>query len=99
MAENKDSEKYSDFSNVEAGRNFLTVNHLPEGPYGSPVKTNEPVQNKQTPWKDGQRFYSAYNYEFKTFHENLPRQMDGAHPTHDDPKSGEQPPYQDYREH
>lgn len=99
MVKTNDSERYGDFSNVEAGRNFLTAEELPEGPYGSPVGKNEPVQNKSTPWKEGQRFYSAFNYEFKTFHENLPRQMDGAHPTHDDPNTGEQPPYEDYREH
>jgi hypothetical protein len=90
-----DSEKYSDFANVEAQRNYLTVNHMPEGPYGSPIGKNDPVQNKTTPWKEGQRYYSAYNYEFKNLHENLPRQMEGAHPTHDDPDTGEQPPYQD----
>lgn len=96
---NKDSDVYSDFSNVEAQKNFLTVNHMPEGPYGAPKGETEPVQNKRTPWQEGQRFYSAFNYEFKNFHENLPRQMEGAHPTHDDPKTGEQPPYQDYKEH
>ena len=34
----KDAEKYSDFSNVEKQRDYLTVETLPEGPYGSPIE-------------------------------------------------------------
>ncbi|MDQ0198867.1 cytosolic protein [Neobacillus ginsengisoli] len=92
MAE-KDSKKYTELSNVEKQRNFLTAEELPEGPYGSPNGSNDPVQNKSTPWKEGQRFYSAFNYEVKSMHQNLPREMDGAHPPHDDPNTSEQPPY------
>ncbi|UII55417.1 cytosolic protein [Cytobacillus spongiae] len=89
----KDSETYSDFSNVEAQRNFLIPEQLPEGPYGSPRGKYELVQNKSTPWREGQRYYSAFNYEFKSLHENLPRQMDGSHPPHDDPNKETQSPY------
>jgi hypothetical protein len=91
MSDNK--EDYHDFSNVEAQRNFLVPESLPEGPYGSLIGKDEPVQNKSTPWKKGQRYYSAFNYENKTLHKNLPRQMDGAHPTHDDPDHDRQEPY------
>lgn len=89
----KDTEQYHDFSNVEAQRNFLTVEDLPEGPYGSPRGKNAPVENKSTPWEKGQRYYSAFNYEYKSLHEDLPRQMDGAHPPHDDPETDTQAPY------
>jgi hypothetical protein len=81
----RDDEKYSDFSNVEKTRNFLTWEDFPEGPYGSPNGKDEPVQNKNTPWKKGQRFYSNFNYEYKSLHQNIPRQDPGAHPPHDDP--------------
>lgn len=78
---------------MEKQQNFLTAEEYPEGPYGSPIGENEPVQNKSTDWQEGQRKYSAYNYEYKSLHQDLPRQMDGAHPTHDDSKSDEQSPY------
>ncbi|WP_407272548.1 cytosolic protein [Radiobacillus sp. PE A8.2] len=80
---NEDEEKYSDFSNVEAGRNYLIPEQLPEGPYGSPINKDKPVQNKSTPWKEGQRYYSAFNFPDKDQHQDLPRQEDGAHPIHD----------------
>ncbi|MBM7648550.1 hypothetical protein JOC78_001496 [Bacillus ectoiniformans] len=93
--EMEEEEKYTDFSNVEAGRNFLTPEQLPEGPYGSPINKDKPVSNKSTPWEEGQRYYSAFNYENKTLHQHLPRQMEGAHPPHDDPEENESPPYDD----
>ena len=89
----KDSKKYTELSTVEKQQNFLTAQEFPEGPYGSTIRKDEPVKNKSTPWKEGQRKYSAFNYEFKSLHEDLPRQMEGAHPTHDDPDTDIQPPY------
>jgi hypothetical protein len=93
MSDDKEKETYTDFSNVETQRNFLIPETLPEGPYGSPRGKDQPVENKSTPWREGQRYYSAFNYEFKSLHQNLPRQMEGAHPTHDDPEKNEEPPY------
>ncbi|MFZ3590659.1 cytosolic protein [Bacillus sp. DJP31] len=90
--EDKQKETYTDFSNVEAMRNYIVPNHMPEGPYGCPIGANEPVQNKHTPWKKGQRTYSAFNYEFKNLHQDIPRQYPGAHPNHDDPDVNEEPP-------
>ncbi|SDK07620.1 hypothetical protein [Sediminibacillus albus] len=79
----KDKQKYSDFSTVENRRNFLAAEEVPEGAYGSPINKNEPVENKSNPWKEKQRFHSAFNYPDKDFHDDLPRQMEGAHPLHD----------------
>ncbi|MBM4760741.1 cytosolic protein [Bacillus sp. B15-48] len=90
---NKDAEIYSDFSNVEKSRNFLTAEEFPEGPYGSSIRKDEPVENKSSEWQEGQRSYSAFNYEYKTLHQEMPRQMAGAHPTHDDPAEDTQDPY------
>ena len=95
---NKDRRIYTDFSNVESQRNFLTAEEYPEGAYGSPINKDELVQNKSTPWLPGQRKHSAYNYENKTLHEGMPRQMDGAHPPHDDPNTSTQSPYNDYQQ-
>jgi hypothetical protein len=91
MVEKK--QNYFDLSNVEKQKNFLTAEEFADGPYGSPIRQNEPVENKSTPWQEGQRYYSNFNYEDKTFHQNIPRQMEGAHPTHDDPDTDEQSPY------
>ncbi|MCM3567582.1 cytosolic protein [Neobacillus mesonae] len=92
MADNNERE-YFDLSNVEKQRNYLTAEEFPDGPFGSPIRQDEPVQLKSTPWKEGQRRYSAFNYENKSLHQDMPRQMEGSHPTHDDPDADEQPPY------
>ncbi len=92
---NRDKEEvtYTDFSNVETMRNFLTFEEYPEGPYGTPRGKDTPVENKSTPWEEGQRTYSNFNYEFKSLHQDLPRQFPGAHPTHDDKDENAEPPY------
>lgn len=90
---NKDSEVFSDLSNVEKQKNYLTAEEFPDGPYGSPIHADKPVENKSTEWKEGQRFYSNFNYENKSLHQELPRQMEGAHPPHDDPEKDVQEPY------
>jgi hypothetical protein len=79
----EDKAKYSDFSNVENLRNDLVPEEIPEGPYGSPINKNEPVEGKSTPWEKGQRRQSQFNYAYKDFHQDLPRQLEGAHPLHD----------------
>ncbi|QOY38022.1 hypothetical protein AWH56_010900 [Anaerobacillus isosaccharinicus] len=83
-----DKEKYADFSNVEIGANYVIPEDTPEGPYGSPVNKK---LGKTTPWREGQRSYSAFNYEFKSLHQSLPRQDPGAHPPHDDPNKKDAP--------
>lgn len=82
----KSQETYTDFSNVEKMKDYLTSEEYPEGPYGSPRGKIEPVENKNTPWMEGQRFYTPFNYEVKSLHEDLPRQYPGAHLPHDEKK-------------
>ncbi|WP_042461214.1 hypothetical protein [Neobacillus dielmonensis] len=89
----RDVNLYSDFSNVEKQENYLTAEEFPDGPFGSPFNKDKPVQLKSTPWKQGQRRYSNFNYENKSLHEGLPREMPGAHPPHDDPNTDEQNQY------
>lgn len=89
----KKEKQYSDFSNVEIMHDYITSEELPEGAYGAARGKEEPVENKSTPWEEGQRTYSAYNYENKTLHEDIPRQYPGAHPTHDDPDVDTEPIY------
>ncbi|KIL46442.1 hypothetical protein KP77_25690 [Jeotgalibacillus alimentarius] len=72
-------ERYSDFSNVEVQKEYLIPESFPEGPYGSPRGKYSLVRNKSGPWKSGQRYYSAFNYENKGAHEDVPRQDPGAH--------------------
>ncbi len=86
-------DRYTNLSNVEKMDDYLIPEEFPEGPYGSPIRAYKPVENKSSDWKKGQRHYSAFNYENKSLHEDLPRQMEGAHSTHDDPERSEQPPY------
>ncbi|MDC3412357.1 hypothetical protein NC797_00325 [Aquibacillus sp. 3ASR75-11] len=75
--------KYSDFSNVESLRNELVPEETPEGPYGSPIRKDMPVEGKSTPWEKGQRRKSQFTYAYKDFHQDLPRKLEGSHPLHD----------------
>ncbi|MBM7583499.1 hypothetical protein JOC86_000036 [Bacillus pakistanensis] len=88
----KDKE-YTDVSNVETQRNFLTSEEYPEGPYGSPIGKHEEVENKSTPWQEEQQYYSAFTYENRNLHQDLPRQVPGAHQTHDEKDKNEEEPY------
>lgn len=91
----KEDITYTDVSNVETKRNFVIPEDLPEGPYGAPRGEHTLVENKSTPWREGQRSYSAFNYENKSLHQGMPRKFPGAHPTHDDPDRDTEPPYED----
>ncbi|MCK6258344.1 hypothetical protein LCY76_17355 [Fictibacillus sp. KIGAM418] len=91
---NKDKKTYTDFSNVETGRRYVLPEDLPEGPYGSPINAK---LGKSTPWEENQRYYSAFNYEYKNLHAGTERQYPGAHPTHDDPGEDTEEPYQNYK--
>ncbi|MDQ0229298.1 hypothetical protein [Metabacillus malikii] len=88
-------EEYRDFSNVETGRDFLTAEEFPDGPFGSPIRKNEKVENKSTPWQEGQQYYSNFAYENRTLHEDLQRQFPHSHPTHDDKSKKTDKRYED----
>ncbi|AAU24471.1 hypothetical protein SFC27_15655 [Bacillus licheniformis] len=79
-----------EMSNVETQRNFLTAEEFPEGAYGAAQGKDEPVENKSTPWKEGQQYYSNFAYEFRNLHQGTPRQYPGAHPTHDEEDQNEE---------
>lgn len=76
-----DTKNYSDFKNVEIQRTTRVPEQTPEGPYGSPIGKYKPVSPQP---ERKRRDYSAFNYENKELHENLPRQGAIAHPTHDE---------------
>lgn len=84
-------EIYTDFSAVEMQRKFLVPQEFPEGAYGEPARKHEPVCKKKAPsrYPYEQQTYSAYTYENRTLHAGLPRQMEGAHPTHDGGEDGD----------
>jgi hypothetical protein len=54
------------------------------------------VENKSTPWKPGQQYFSNFAYEFRNLHENLPRQDPGAHKIHNDKNRVTEEPYGDF---
>ncbi|MBM7553121.1 hypothetical protein [Thalassobacillus pellis] len=91
----KKNQKYTDFSNVETQRNFLTAEEFPEGPFGAEKGKEVPVENKDTPWKDGQQYYSNSTFENRNLHEGMPRQFPQAHVPHDDKTEGSEDPYND----
>ncbi|MFC7394308.1 hypothetical protein [Scopulibacillus cellulosilyticus] len=90
-------ENYTDFSNVEDQRKFLTAEEFPEGTYGDSAYDlfDEPVFNKSEPWDEGQSYISGFTYEYRNMHENRPRKYPGAHKTHDQPYKETEPPFQD----
>ena len=86
-------EEYTDLSTVETQKTFLTAEEFPDGPFGSPIRKEEPVENKSTSWKHGQQYYSNFTYENRNLHQDLPRQYPGAHPTHDEKDKDREDPY------
>ncbi len=83
------NEPYSELSTVESQRNEIIPEEFPEGPYGAP--TNEERLGKATGWEKDQHVISNFTYENRNFHQDLPREYPGSHPTHDDPNLSEEP--------
>ncbi|HJV47163.1 MAG TPA: cytosolic protein [Bacillota bacterium] len=67
----------------------LFPEEFPEGPYGS--MSNFDFTKDE--WKADMHSAPRFTYETRGFHENLSREDEGSHPTHDDPNQSEQPPY------
>ncbi|MFC4076106.1 hypothetical protein [Salinithrix halophila] len=80
--------RYNDVGTVESQRNELVPEEFPEGPYGA--STNEDVLGKESPWRASQHAGPQFTYEMRQFHEGIPRQVPGSHPTHDDPDRDEE---------
>ena len=74
--------KYSDVESARRLKNQIIPEEFPEGSYGSAINEHEAPESKSTPWLPGQYRESAFVYPDKSQHANLPRQADGAHPTH-----------------
>lgn len=79
---------HHDVKTVQSQRNQLFFEEFPEGPYGA--STNEDVLGKESPWRSSQHAAPQYTYEMRDFHEGIPRQAPGSHPTHDDPNQNEE---------
>ncbi|SFS65598.1 hypothetical protein [Marininema halotolerans] len=75
--------KFTDVGTVESQRNDVLPEEFPEGSYGS--SRNEATLGKQSPWLSTQHAAPRFTYEMRRFHEGIPRQIPGSHPTHDDP--------------
>ncbi len=75
---------YRPLSNVDQGDDMVIPEEFPEGPVGSPIRNHQKTEGKSTPWKPGQQSISAYTYYDKDQHDDLPRQLDGSHPLHDE---------------
>ncbi|CAJ1001762.1 MULTISPECIES: hypothetical protein [Bacillales] len=86
--EEYDNQRYSELSVVESQRNEIIPEEFPEGPYGA--ATNDKL-GKATGWEPGQHAISNFTYEYRNFHQNLPRQDESAHPVHDEPGMNEEP--------
>jgi hypothetical protein len=71
----KTQETYGELNTVESGRNDLTAEEFPEGPYGSSIP--ELAMGKSSPWDYGQEVTSPYGYENVQLHQDLPRDYPG----------------------
>jgi len=83
------NQQYSELSTVESMRNEILPEEFPDGPYGA--ATHEVKLGKATGWEDQQHRVSNLAYEYRNFHQNLPRHEPASHPVHDDPTLNEEP--------
>lgn len=62
----------------------LIPEEFPEGPFGSSINKHEKVVSKSTEWEEGQQRTSAFTYNDKDQHDDIPRRAPGSHPLHDE---------------
>lgn len=84
MSDKKDKNRFAEMTNVERMHEELVPEEYPDGPYGSSIRQDAPVRGKSSPWSKGQKRMSSYVYPDQEQHDDLPRQMPGAHPLHDE---------------
>jgi hypothetical protein len=72
----------TDLATVESGRNDLTAEEFPEGPYGSTIIKE--TLGKSTPWRQDQRPPNSFTYENRELHEGMERNYPGDHEMPDD---------------
>ncbi|GEL77882.1 hypothetical protein [Tenuibacillus multivorans] len=72
-----------DFTPVEVRDNYQVPEEFPEGTYGNPINADEPLH--AMPEKESKRHHSAFAYENKELHADLPRQFPDAHDPQDYP--------------
>ncbi|WP_188206592.1 cytosolic protein [Alkalibacillus aidingensis] len=75
--------KNDDFADVEVQQNYQIPQEFPEGTYGTPINQDEPLQARDDDPK--RRHQSAFNYENKQLHEDMPRQYPTSHEPEDFP--------------
>lgn len=86
MTQDKNGRKrdYRPLSNVDQAHDMVIPEEFPDGPVGSPIRSELKPERKSTPWERGQQSISAYTYYDKDQHDDLPRRAEGSHPLHDE---------------
>ncbi|QNK59908.1 MULTISPECIES: hypothetical protein [Paenibacillus] len=70
-----DRDYHDELLTEQSHENDLFAEEFPEGPYGSDLLRES--LGKSSPWRMGQHKQSAYGYENKSLHKDLPREYPG----------------------
>lgn len=79
--------KRRDVKTVESMRHELLPEEFPEGPYGSPMEFDASRE-----WHPDDRRVRAFAYEYKRFHEGIPRHLPPVDETYGEAENTEKPP-------
>lgn len=84
--ENHQQKHYSPISTDHDQIHSRTLEEFPEGPYGSPLLTEQSL-GKESSWETGEHINPRFSYENKNLHQDLPRLDPAADPIrYDDAK-------------